>query len=32
MTENYYYVQRAKILTINWSRVQSGISKNVQSH
>jgi len=32
MTENYCYVQRAKILTINWSRVQSGISKNVQTH
>jgi len=31
MTENYCYVQHAKILTINWSWVQSGISKNVQT-
>jgi len=27
MTENYCYVQRANILTIKWSWVQSGISK-----
>ena len=32
MTENDCYVQRAYILTINCSWVQSGIWKNVQTH